>query len=156
MSCGSDEWGSDREMEFWTTTKKDGEYQTQKYNLDYVNYFAEEMKEDDTSERLYVFGQTNLKEIRVVPKPKGDFQDDCKILNPSSQGKDAKEFAALREKIENYRKIFYYIGEYNSCTACREIETKIVSPRPPAYLFGKKKAPAADAQVKKTNSSSAE
>jgi hypothetical protein len=156
MSCGDDEWGSDREMEFWTTTKKDGEYQTEKYNLDYVNYFAEEMKDDDTSERLYVFGQAHLKEIRVVPKSKADFQEDCKVLNSNSQGKDAKEFAALRDKIEAYRKIFYYIGEYNSCTACREIETKIVSPRPPSYLFGKKKAAEPSPAAVKTKSSSAE
>jgi hypothetical protein len=72
--------------------------------------------------------------VRLLPESGGDFYEKCRILGPKAAAKDAADFTKEKEKIEAFRKIFYYIGEYNTCSACRLAETRILSPRPPSYF----------------------
>lgn len=144
LSCGNDNWGADRKVEFWIPERdSSGEFKTRKFDLDYTNYFAREEAEVRSKgskeprafeQRLYVFGTDRLKEVRLLEDKGGDFFEPCRVLSSRKEGKEAAEFAREKEQIEAYRKIFYYIGQYSTCYACRLVETRIVSPKPPSYF----------------------
>lgn len=149
LNCGSNQWGNDRKMEFWQAEKgADGKQRTRTFSLDYTNAFAMEMpvgegersdgkgaaEERAPDKKMYVFRPDSLREVRILRDKGEDFYGACDVLNEQSKG---QEFVAFRNElsdIEKYRKVFFYVGENNTCTACPLVETRIVSPRPPGYL----------------------
>lgn len=145
LSCGSDQHGTDRRIEFWTQERDSaGAFRTRAYNLDYTYGYAHEEREeaDDSgkpapADKLYVFGHHALAEVRVLRDQGADYLGDCESLRApaSARQPESDSFRAERERIEPFRKIFYYIGINESCTSCaRQLQTQLISPRAPSYF----------------------
>jgi hypothetical protein len=157
LGCGSDQWGTDREIEFWLDEiDASGKNRTARFDLDYNNYFAVERDRDGEStfqeqrsavarkptQRLYVFSESTLKEVRVLEDKGSDFLGGCRSLRDVGRSAaDRAAFARERDRMEKFRQIFAYIGRHNSCTACPSLETRVVSPRPPSFFQNRGAAP---------------
>lgn len=140
LDCGSDDSGSDRVIKFWIPKRnRDGKFMSRTFNLNY-NYGTaeeepleydergEELDDDDKEakpKKLYVFGSSSLQEMRILaPKKEGA---GCTSVGPKD-----KDFAAAESHVEPYRKIFEYIGNHDSCMACRrELNLEVRSSTPP-------------------------
>jgi hypothetical protein len=142
--CGSNHWGNDRKMEFWLSQKDaKGKNRTRTFSLDYTNAFAMEIAEPQEGapagrvpdKKMYVFNPENVREVRILRDKGEDFYGACDVVGARSKDLGAwVEFAIEADEIERYRKLFYYVSVNETCTACPLVETRIVSPRAPAFL----------------------
>ena len=140
LDCGSDDSGSDRVIKFWIPQRnREGKFMSRTFNLNYnygvaeeepLEYDArgEELEDDDKEalpKKLYVFGSSKLEEMRILaPKKEG--------AGCTSVGAKDKGFPEAEKHVEPYRKIFEYIGNHDSCMACRrELNLEVRSSTPP-------------------------
>lgn len=148
IQCGTDDAGTDRSIKFWTADRDaNGKLKTRKFNLNYALGVAEEeVVEGDVSEdeltpeerekrprRIYVFGTKKLQEIRTT-SPDSDGENLCQRSGPKDEG-----FQEAAEDVEPFRKVFEYMGNRDTCNACKkEVDYYLETATPPAYLPGVK------------------
>lgn len=150
--CGSNHWGNDRKMEFWLPQKDaKGKNRTRTFSLDYTNAFAMEIAEPQEGaptgrmpdKKMYVFNPEDVREVRILRDKGEDFYGACDVIGARSKDLGAwVDFALEVGEIERYRKLFYYVSMNETCTACPLVETRIVSPRAPAFIEKLPKIPA--------------
>jgi DNA-directed RNA polymerase subunit RPC12/RpoP len=140
IDCGSDSSGRDRQLEFWVPETNDkGEYKTRTFDLDYTLLVAQEGHKDDEEDskkaqssepKLYVFGSSELQEVRTR---KINYQNNTYYCDNVTRGMD--KFPEKEKDIEPFRKIFQYIGDYNSCRSCNsKLLLKLRTPLAPSYF----------------------
>lgn len=134
IDCGAEEDGSDRSIEFFTPEKEGKEYKIRSFNLNYAMGLAQESPEEDENGKkkgdltIYNFGADHLKEVRQLKVKENKYV--C-----SSMEEGSSEFRKKKDDVERFRKIFYYIGQNNSCSACAsEILKEVRTPKAPDYL----------------------
>ncbi len=132
------------DIEFWTSEMDtDNELKTKSFQLNYTMGIAQEGGDDDedppkkgkkkhhyasNEATLYIFGRNKLKEVRQVVGRENEQR--CEIKKPGSP-----VFDRYKSDIEKYRKIFYYMGQHDSCMACkRQIRLGLGSKLAPTAL----------------------
>jgi hypothetical protein len=80
---------------------------------------------DDLGKKYYLFDTEKLHEVRVLEEVNGEYS-----CTPSKPGDP--DFAKLRDDVEKYRQVFYYMGNHAACEGM--LRQKVRYPRPPAYL----------------------
>jgi hypothetical protein len=165
IDCGEEESGSDRSIEFWIPERDEaGEFKTKKFNLDYSILVAheepEEEKEEEGEEVIRETakgkGKEKEKEKEKAKKPKkpkvenyfifstsGKLQEVRQLSSNSidnhyqctSSKKGAPDFSSLAAIIKPFEGVMGYIGNYESCTACKkELLLRVRSVEAPSYF----------------------
>lgn len=147
IDCGSDATGFDRSIEFWVPERDEkGKFKTRTFNLDYTLLMAQEAKKDkeekDEEEEetpkkkhekggeLYIFGGTDLHEVRVEKANAATNKYECETAYRGTE-----RFDSFEKDIEPFRKIFHYVGEFNSCSSCAsKMLLKLRTPEAPNYF----------------------
>lgn len=137
IDCGSDKTGVDRGLEFWIPERdRKNAFKTRKFNLDYSISVAQEAFEKDEekpehkAQPLYVFGSSELEEVRIDQENKAENAYYCENVRPGRP-----KFEEMKKDIEPFRKIFEYIGNHNSCGSCAsEMLRGLRTPKAPTYF----------------------
>jgi hypothetical protein len=143
IDCGSDDSGSDRVIKFWIPQRdRATKFMHRTFNLNYAYGVAEEdafaydkRGEEIDEEKLtkekrkvFVFGVNELQEVRTLAPAVDEF-------NCTSVGPNDADFAKEKTFVEPFRKIFHYIGQHDTCLACRkELNLSVRSATAPSYF----------------------
>lgn len=131
FNCSSENSLLDPTVEFWTREKEEGKkrHKTKTFNLDYIRLLAQEVPDDkdekddeehETKKEIDVFSFNN-DELIAVKTLKYNAEAKkfvCSTVNPKEK---AEEFNKKKDYIEAYRKVFYYVGENQTCSFCRQV-----------------------------------